>query len=143
MDFKQVYLPDKIKELEDLGFYIWRHKHIGFNNCEMPKTLDRKNTLQVDNFDLIFLSRQDFQNWYRSTQIWIAELDQVLNYCKYFVRENGNVGYYEGDGKKCRVLGDWDGHHINTKTMKEFRDFLVENKWLGNWFELHERYQEK
>lgn len=138
--FCKVYIPQSISELEKQGFYIWRHKHIGFNQLPQPVTPPRENKDILDDFDFVFLSKKDFNEWFDETSVGLAELDQVLNYCKYFIREKGNQGRYEREGKSIKVDGTWDGYHINTPMMKDFKEFLLENGWLENWFELHPRY---
>lgn len=135
------YIPTtSIKELEKLGFYIWRHKHMGFNSLPMPTTPERKEKDVLDEHDFVFSSKKDFDNWFKEVQVGLAELDQVLNYCKYFHRDKGNDGRYIRDGKECKVDGTWDGYHINTPLMAEFKNFLSTNGWLEDWFELHPRY---
>lgn len=85
--------------------------------------------------DVLLVSR--FQ-WTRADA---AELDEVMNYCKFFKRIKGNEGVYERDGKTCLVNGKWDVYHINTKELADFKNFLIKNNWLNNWFELMDRYK--
>jgi hypothetical protein len=141
----------KLQELQKQGKYIWRYKHIGFYNSQSPLALMRQGN-EIDKWDKVFDSKADFDKWFKKTQIGLAELDEVMNYCKYFIREKGNEGWYERDGKRCEVNGLWDGYHIDGSAlfpvkefdydkMNKFRDFLQQNVWLKDWFELRDKYR--
>lgn len=77
----------KIDKLNEL--YIHRHRPIVFNpNGSTPPPARIDN--ELDEFDTIFSSKEDFMKWYEYTQINLAELDCVMNYCKFFKRLKGN-----------------------------------------------------
>ena len=130
--------------------YIYRHKHIGFNGGKQPETPQRKGQ-EPDELDIVFSSREEFDKWFKETTIGLAQLDGVMNYCKYFKRENGNEGLYEREDKKCKVNGQWDRYYIlgNFKPPKqdwyngltEFRQFLKDNNWFNDeYFEIMDKY---
>jgi len=137
-------------EPEKQGKYIYRHKHIGFNGGKQPETPQRKDN-NIDEFDIVFNSIEDFNKWFKETTIGLAELDGVLNYCEYFKREKGNEGFYERDGKRCKVNGQWDRYYILGdfeppkqewyNGLIELRHFLKDNDWFNDdYFSLKTKY---
>lgn len=141
-------VSDLIKE----GKYVWRYKHVGFYGHAGASAPQREND-ELDEWDKVFDSKKEFDKWYRGLVSGLAELDQVMNYCKYFVRAKGNKGKYVRDGKEHEVDGQWDGYHIwgnalfpalkfDYKLMASFKDFLIKNGWNEkNWFELMDKYE--
>jgi len=136
---QKVYLKDIPKDK-----YVYRHKHIGFNGGGGPETPQRKDNL-LDNFDTVFDTKEEYTNWYRSAVIGLAELDESMNYCAYFVRDKGNVGTYEREGKSFPVDGSWVGiqDFDNYKPAMAFVEWLETNGWRNNWFKLMPRYTEQ
>lgn len=144
----------KIRELEKEGKYVYRFKHIGFQDSGGIQTPTRKNN-ELDEWDMVFESKKHIDKWFREVQIGLAELDRVMNYCRFFQRTQGNEGQYVRDGKSFPVDGRWDGYYIDAdwkevetsiqKYWKEklspFQAFLRENGWWKNWFELMDRYK--
>jgi hypothetical protein len=129
-----------VAKLKKQGKYIYRYSQICFNGNGI-KAPQRKDDL-IDEWDKIFDSKEDFEKWYKDLVINLAELDQVMNYCKYFVRLKGNNGNYVREGKTCPVNGLWDCYHINTPEMSQFNDFIIKNGWKNNWFDLMDRYKQ-
>lgn len=129
-----------VKELNDIGF-VYRHKKIVFNDGGTPPTPQRKDDYP-DESDVFFLSKEEFQNWHKNLTIGLAELDECLNYCKHFVREKGNLGAYERDGKRYYpVDGTWCGiHDYGRGESGKFFDWVKEN-WEEDWYELMDRYK--
>jgi hypothetical protein len=121
--------------------YIYRYKQIVFNDSSGLSSPQRKEKNVLDEFDIVFDSKEEFEDWYKGLVVGLAELDEVMNYCKFFKRIKGNEGIYERDGKTCLVNGKWDVYHINTKELADFKNFLIKNNWLNNWFELMDRYK--
>ena len=122
--------------------YEWLIKHISFNSTPQPKPSGRK---------FIFKDKKDFDLWFKITTVGLATLDKPLNYCKYFERTNGNEGFYIREGKVYPVNGEWDEAHLNCPHKKDmgfvcckmrgFRQFLEQNGWINNWFELKDSYK--
>ena len=123
--------------------YLYRHKSIRFNGAPTPHTPQRKDK-HLDDFDTVFDCKEDFTQWFRSTTIGLAELDQAMNYCKYFVRVKGNQGHYVRDGKSFPVDGSWVGlqDFDNYPPCQPFVQWLTDNSWRDNWFELMDRYKD-
>jgi hypothetical protein len=78
----------------------------------------------------------------RSRSITLADLDQLLNFCKHFVREKGNIGAYERDGKRYYpVNGTWRGtHDYGRGESGKFFNWLEEN-FGEKWYDLMDRYK--
>lgn len=139
-----------IQELEKQGKYVYRHKKVIFEGGLTDPTPQRKDEYP-DSFDTIFNSKSDFDSWYKSMVSGLAELDGAMNYCKFFQRDKGNAGRYVRGCKECLVNGQWTRYYIEAqgslpKTgwyegLKEFQNFLKDNKWEDSWFELMERYK--
>jgi len=79
--------------------------------------------------------------------IGYMHIDQCLNDCKYFVREDKSMyGWYERDGKRYPTKL-WAGicycDMINTKCLRtsyhavidDFRQWLENNEWWPDWWE--------
>ena len=141
----------KVKELEAQGKYIWRYKHVGFYGTPRP-TAPQRGGEEIDKWDKVFDSKELFDEWYRDLVKGLAELDQVMNYCEYFVRTKGNEGKYIREGKEHEVNGQWDSYHIwgnamfpvltfDYKLMESFKKFLIENGWKDDWFKLMDKYE--
>ena len=137
---------EEIKTLRKQGKYLWQYKHIKFQGGGGGREWGN-----ADPVYFVFDSKQDFDVWFRETQIGLASLDQVMNYCEYFVRSKGNQGKYIREGKEHEVNGEWDGYHIegsslfpqvhfDYKLMDSFRNFLKENGWGNSWFDLKDKY---
>lgn len=100
----------------------------------------------------IWLHPACYRPWYNSLIAGLAELDQVMDYCEYFQREKGQLGFYVREGKSFPVHGSWDEYHLNCNhgedrgfvccKMKPFTLFLKENGWLEDWFKLKGKYAE-
>lgn len=158
----------KVSELTKQGKYVHRHLPTLFNGGSGIPTPQRKGVYDngrrvdefVDEFDTIFDSKVEFHIWMRDLQVGLAELDQVMNYCKYFAREKGNNGNYIRDGKFFPVHGQWCGlHDFDWKQnwfhrlfrIRQYRDYkptepfvkwLKKNDWDSKtWFELMDRYK--
>lgn len=123
--------------------YIYRHKPIVFNGGPVISPPQRKKGVEIDEWDKVFESEEEFRVWYKDLVVGLATLDEVMNYCEYFKRIKGNIGYYERSGKKFPVDGTWTGYEINTEMMRGFKEFLIENGWLNNWWKLMKRYESK
>ena len=140
----------KVQELKKQGAYIWRFKHFNFSGIPNGsyRGLDAPPRIknEVDKYDYVFDSQEELDKWYKERLIGFAEFDKVMNYCKYFEREIGNDGFYVRDGKKCKVSGHWDGYLVDVEfdknVTKLFQNFLNENGWRSNWFELMDRYKQ-
>lgn len=139
----------KVSELMREGKYVYRYKPVLFNGGHGSSAPQREND-EVDNFDKVFNSKSEFDKWYRELQIGLAELDEPMNYCKYFVRSKGNEGNYVRDGKSFTVNGEWVGLHDfcwsepseGYKLTESFVVWLKESGWnKNNWFELMDRYK--
>lgn len=101
------------------------------------KFAPQRSNNQIDRFDILFDSKEDYVKWNKDVTIGLAELDCLMNYCKYFQREKGNDGYYVRDGKSIRVNGTFTAYDLPPY----FKDFLKDNNWQDNWFELMDRYK--
>lgn len=124
------------------GAYLHRHKPIRFNGLPTPQTPQRESDY-LDNFDTVFDSLEDYKTWNRSVTIGLAELDEAMNYCKYFVRDKGNEGHYVRDGKSFPVNGTWVGlqDFDSYPPCQPFVRWLEEHGWRDTWFELMDRYK--
>ena len=122
--------------------YLYRHKAIRFNGLSTPPTPQR-STEELDIYDSVFSSKEDYDEWNKSTTAGLAELDEAMNYCKYFVREKGNKGNYVRDGKSFPVDGSWVGiqDFDNYQPCQPFVEWLKDNGWRDTWFEIMERYK--
>lgn len=121
------------------GAYVYRHKKIVFNGGPVPSTPQRKEE-ELDEFDTVFSSKQDYESWYKNCVNGLAELDECLNYCKHFVREQGNKGKYIRDGKSYPVDGTWCGaQDYGRGESGNFFKWAKENFGEG-WYELMDRY---
>ena len=133
-----------IKELQKQGKYIYRYKKLVLNSLPVESTPQRKQQNITDTFDYIFESKDKFNEWYKDISIGFAELDQCLNYCKFFKRIKGNIGEYVRDGKTFKVVGTWCGtQDFGSKFTKGFEFFLKENGWENNWYDLMDKYKTK
>ena len=130
----------KPSQLKD-GIYIHRHKAIRFNGLPVPVTPQRRECL--DEFDTLFDSFDEYTKWNKAVTAGLAELDEAMNYCRYFVREKGNQGHYVRDGKSFPVDGSWVGlqDFDNYPPCQPFVAWLIENGWRNDWFELMDRYK--
>lgn len=129
-----------IRELSTRG-YLYRYKKIAFNGLGTPHTPQRKED-KADEFDFLFKNKEDFDTWHKQLTVGLAELDESMNFCKYFVREKGNNGHYVREGKSYPVNGSWVGIQDFDDTAKDFAQWLKENGWRNNWFELMDRYKQ-
>lgn len=130
-----------VTELNKIG-YVHRHKAIRFNGVSTPATPERLHD-SMDTFDRFFPSLADYQKWNKSVTAGLAELDESMNYCKYFVRTKGNDGNYVREGKSFPVNGLWTGiqDFDNFPPCQPFVRWLEENGWRSTWFELMDRYK--
>lgn len=130
-----------INELKVEGKYVYRHKKIGFNGLPTPSTPQREGNFP-DNFDLIFDNKEEFEKWYKIMMAGLAILDECLNYCQHFIREKGNIGAYERDGKRYYpVNGTWCGtHDYGRGESGKFFEWAIEN-FGKQWYELMDRYK--
>lgn len=128
----------KITELPPTS-YVYRYKPVLFwgKGESAPQRKDDK----LDEWDKVFNSKEEYEKWYKDLIAGLAELDEVMNYCKYFKRSKGNEGFYERENKSCPVNGTWTGYYLNTPMMADFKSFLKENSWINNWFELMDKYK--
>lgn len=133
--------PQTVDEIGTVG-YVWRFKPIRFNGCVTTPTPQRESNTP-DSFDLFFTSKEAFKKWFRSTTVTLAELDESMNYCKYFQRDKGNTGYYVREGKSFPVDGSWVGiqDFDNYAPCQPFVAWLKANNWRDTWFELMDRYK--
>ena len=136
-----------------LGLFHWRWSHTGFGgiNSHAPKRQIGRE-FEFDHFDYFFSSQEEFARYKKKIEVELSQLDEPLNYCQFFIRENGNDGVYERDGKVCKVNGLWCGYDIwdnqlfpsldfDYKQIDVFRKFLTNNGWNeSNWWKLHGRY---
>lgn len=122
--------------------YIHRYKPIIFNGGPTQSAPQREKGVEIDEWDKVFESKEDFEKWHRSLTIGLAELDECLNYCQHFVREKGNLGSYERDGKRYYpVDGTWCGiHDYGRGESGKFFDWVKEN-FGENWYQLMDRYK--
>lgn len=130
-----------IEELTKEGKYVHRYKKLVFSGSPTPPTQQREG-LYPDHFDMVFESKEEFEKWYKGVVAGLANIDECLNYCEHFVRENGNIGAYEREGKRYYpVNGTWCGlHDYGRGESGEFFDWVVEN-FGKNWYELMGRYK--
>lgn len=131
-----------VQQLKEKGLYVHRHKPIRFNGLVTP-TIPQRETDYPDEFDTIFFDQASYQKWNKEVTAGLAELDESMNYCKYFVREKGNKGNYVRDGKSFPVDGSWVGiqDFDNYPPCQSFVKWLEENGWKDDWFELMDRYK--
>ena len=131
----------KIKELNKTG-YVHRYKPIRFNG-QMTTGTPMREGEYMDRFDSFFPSMEEFTKWNKSVTAGLAELDEAMNYCKYFVRSKGNEGHYVRDGKSFPVDGSWTGlqDFDNYPPCQPFVRWLIDNDWRDTWFELMDRYK--
>lgn len=120
--------------------YVYRYKKIVFNGLlvdAIPQRIDN----ELDKHDIVFNSKEDFNTWYKGLVAGLAELDECLNYCKHFVREKGNIGSYERDGKRYYpVDGTWCGtHDYGRGESGKFFEWVIEN-FEEKWYELMDKY---
>lgn len=100
---------------------------------------------------LIYCSKGCIKNCNKTQQeaiIHLAELDQSMNYCEWFVRDNWNDGRYIRDGKEYFVNWLWDYKSWNIKnkywnTMNHFIENFNRDFPDTDWFKLHNRYKWK
>ena len=82
---------------------------------------------------------------------YLAELDESMNYCEWFVRDKWNDGRYVRDWFEYRVSGLWDyktmdGFYYRWDWSEgkifriDFREAFEKYFWHFNWFKLHHRY---
>lgn len=130
---------DEIKK----HFYVHRHKVIRFNGLLTPAIPQREGDFP-DEYDSIFSDQSSYQKYNRKTTAALAELDEAMNYCQYFIRDKGNNGHYVRDGKSFPVDGSWIGiqDFDSHPPCQPFVAWLNENGWRDNWFELMERYKD-
>ena len=140
MEVKAEQMQKTISELNKIG-YVYRHKPIRFNGLPTMSTPQREGDY-MDNFDTFFSSKEKFDTWHRKVTIGLAELDESMKFCKYFIREKGNDGHYVREGKKFKVNGSWVGitDFDNYSPTKNFVKWLEDNGWRDNWFELMPQY---
>jgi len=134
-----VFTNKTIDDLNKIG-YVYRHKKIVFNGGPTPATEQRKGEYMDEN-DIFFTSKEEFETWHKSLTANLAQLDECLNYCKHFVRTKGNEGNYVRDGKTYPVDGTWCGiHDYRRGESGEFFKWVKEN-WGDSWYELMDRYK--
>lgn len=136
------------------NFYVHRYKPIRFNGLPIMKIpsrndIDKKQSPVEskqfpDEFDTIFPSSSEFATWNKDITKDLAELDESMNYCEYFVRESGNKGYYVREGKTFPVDGSWVGiqDFDSCPQTQDFVIWLIQNNWREDWFKLHHRYSQ-
>jgi hypothetical protein len=119
--------------------YTWTIKPIRFNGLAVPQ-LNSGHKARTLNFE----NKDTFDAWYKGLVAGLAELDEAMNYCKYFVREKGNAGHYVREGKSFPVDGSWIGNQDfdNYPPCQPFVAWLTENGWRDTWFDLMDRYKE-
>jgi hypothetical protein len=73
---------------------------------------------------------------------YLAELDESMNYCKYFERTNWNEWIYKRDWFKFNVNWLWDYKSFNkyNKWSLDFKNAYEKYFWNFNRFILHSRY---
>jgi hypothetical protein len=122
------------------GAYLHRYKPIVFNSGPVMAVPQRKGE-ELDTFDIVFSSKEEYESWYKSLVIGLAELDQCLNYCKHFTRIKGNEGLYIRDGKEYPVNGTWCGiHDYGRGESGKFFEWVIQN-FGENWYVLMDRYR--
>lgn len=138
----------KVNQIKE-SCYVYRYRSISFNGLPTAPSPIRKNGY-LDDFDFVFDSKEDYMHWFRKLTISLAELDESMNYCRYFIREKGNVGKYVRDGKSFTVDGSWVGNYDfcwgnpsrGFKPTELFVVWMKDNGWnKNNWFELMDRYK--
>lgn len=132
---------ETVAELQAEGKYVYRHKKIVFNGLPAPSTPQRDGPYP-DKFDTVFESKEYFEAWYKGMMAGLANLDECLNYCAHFIREKGNLGAYERDGKRYYpVDGTWCGlHDCGRGESGKFFEWVTEN-FGKEWYELMDRYK--
>ena len=137
-----MYAKATVNQIQASGLYIARHKAIRFNGLPTPPTPQRLTDIP-DGFDMLFANLDDYKQWVKSITAGLAELDESMNYCQYFVRDKGNAGHYVRDGKSFPVDGSWVGiqDFDNYPPCQPFVQWLKDNGWRDNWFELMDRYK--
>ena len=71
---------------------------------------------------------------------YLAELDESMNYCEFFIRENGNEWIYKKDWFEFKVNWLWDYKSQLCKWYNEFKEAYIKYFWDFNRFKLHNRY---
>jgi len=72
----------------------------------------------------------------KANEPFLAELDQAMNYCEYFVRDEWNDGRYIRDWKEYKVNWLWD----YKTTPDHFKEWFKKEFWHLDYFKLHNRY---
>lgn len=131
----------KVTHLKE-GTYLYRHKPIRFNGGVTAGAPQRESEY-LDEFDTVFDNIEEYKQWQKSVTAGLAELDESMNYCQYFVRDKGNAGHYVREGKSFPVDGSWVGNQDfdNYPPCQPFVRWLEENGWRDTWFELMDRYK--
>jgi hypothetical protein len=115
--------------------YKWKIKPIRFNGLLCPASSGK---------ELFFYSKDEFDLWYKGLVAGLAELDESMNYCKYFERTKGNEGVYVRDGKSFPVNGIWVGiqDFDDYPPCQPFVQWLKQNGWRNTWFDLMTKYKQ-
>ena len=72
---------------------------------------------------------------------YLAELDESMNYCEYFIREKWNIWTYKKeDFTYYPVNGLWDYKSFDIKEATKFKQAFIKHFWYFKWFKLHNRY---
>jgi hypothetical protein len=130
----------KISELQK-DSYVYRYKPIVFNSGTVPPTEQRKDQ-NIDQWDMIFSSKEEYNTWYKGLVAGFAELDHCLNYCKHFIRTKGNDGNYVREGKSFPVNGTWCGTQDYGRGESGAFFAWVNNNFGEDWYELMDRYRQ-
>ncbi len=137
----------KVKDLGNL--YVYRHCGVVFAGKSGIIAPQREDD-DIDEYDSVFVSREEYERWFKDLQIDLAKLDEPMNYCEYFQRTKGNDGNYVREGRSFLVNGLWDGQHLNCLhvtpkgfvccSMKEFSAWLDQNSFKKDWWKLRQSY---
>lgn len=134
-------LYDKLlKEVKKEWKKIYRWTATHFASWPANKAPQRQNNL-IDSFDEV-LTPEEYNKKRLENQIAYAVLDKPLNYCKYFKREQGQLGYYIREDKKYPkqlkgTMMEWDW-----TLPKDFQEWVKQN-WWNDYFDLATNYKVK
>ena len=99
-------------------------------------------------YNFLFCSKECKKEWVErrrkqdlASLPYLAELDESMNYCEYFIRINWNEWIYKKDWFEYNVNWLWDYKSFNLRNAKEFKQAYINNFWNFNRFKIHNRYK--
>ena len=114
---------------------------INYTYIPINFTWDRDNKAVPNTFFCSQQHRKDYikehNDLVKRSLPFLAELDQSMNYCEYFVRDKGNEGLYIRGWFKYKVNWLWDYKSTPKSFIESFE------KYFGHrdYYKLHRRYE--